>query len=76
MACTSLKAVEEINVKEKIFYGKHIADMQRELDLCGDVVSNVPTSVVDTPGDHVDVLTSCTDVGRAEKSSGKQTNIG
>ena len=50
MACTSLKAMEEINVKEKI---KQVADMQGELDLCGDVVSDVPALVVDTPSVRV-----------------------
>ena len=53
MACTSLKAVEEINVKEKI---KQVADMQGELDLCGDVVSVVPTSVVNALSHQVDVV--------------------
>ena len=36
MARSSLKDVEDINIQEKIFRGKHVADMQGELDLCGD----------------------------------------
>ena len=36
MARSSLKAEEEINIQEKIFCGNHVADMQGELDLCGD----------------------------------------
>ena len=68
--------MKDININEKIFRGKHIADMQGELDLCGNVVSNVPASIVDTSGEQVDVSTTHIDVGRAEKSSGKQTNIG
>ena len=36
MARSSLKDVEDINIQEKIFLGKHVADMQGELDLCGD----------------------------------------
>ena len=44
MARTSLKAEEEIDIQEKTFCGNHVADMQGELDLCGD-----------TLGDEVDV---------------------
>ena len=44
MAKTSLKAKEDINIHEKIFRENHVADMQGELDLCGD-----------TSGDEVDV---------------------
>ena len=69
MACTSLKTMEEINVNEKIFHGKHVADMQGELDLCDDVVSNVPASVVDTPSVRVDDSTTRIDVGVVEKLS-------
>ena len=69
MACTSLKTVEEINVKEKIFHGKHVADVQGELDLYGDVVSNDLTSVVDTPSVRVNDSTTRIDVGVAEGSS-------
>ena len=32
-----MKVVEEINIKDKIFREKHVADMQGELDLCGGV---------------------------------------
>ena len=60
MARTSLNAVEEINIKEKIFHGKNVANVQEEFDLCGD------TSSV-----HVDVSTARTDVRGAEESSKK-----
>ena len=63
MARTSFKVVEEINIKENIFHEKHKADMQGELDLCGN-----------TLGDQVDVSTIRTDVRGAEKSSGKEAH--
>ena len=34
IARTPMKVVKEINIKEKIFRKKHVADMQGELDLC------------------------------------------
>ena len=68
--------MKDININEKIFRGKHIADMQGELDLCGNVVSNVPASVVDTSGDQVAVSTTCIDAGGAEKSSTKHAERG
>ena len=37
IARTPIKAMKEINVKEKIFCEKQVADMQGELDLCGGV---------------------------------------
>ena len=70
MACTSLKAVEDMNVKEKFFCGKQVADMQGELNLCGDVVSNVPTSV------QVNDSTTRFDIGGAEESSKKHEERG
>ena len=76
MACTSLKTVEEINVKEKIFHGKHVADMQGELDLCDDVVSNVPASVVDTLSVRVNDSTTRIDVGVVERLSNKHEEKG
>ena len=45
IARTPMKAVKEINIKQKIFHEKHVADLQGELDLCGNVVFDVPTSV-------------------------------
>ena len=66
MACTSLKAVEEINVKQKIFRGKQVADMLGKLDFCGDVVFVVPTSVVNTPSHQVNVSTTRINAGGAE----------
>ena len=63
MTCTSLKAVEDMNVKEKIFRGKQVADIQGELNLCDGVISNVPTSV------QVNDSTTRIDIGGAEESS-------
>ena len=57
IARTLMKTVKEINIEEKIFRGKYVADMQGELDLCGNVVSDVPTLVVDTSSDQVGVST-------------------
>ena len=37
IARTPIKAMKEINVNEKIFCEKQVADMQGELDLCGGV---------------------------------------
>ena len=71
-----MKAKEEINIHEKIFRGNHVADMQGELDLCGDVVSNVPTSVVDTPSVRVNDSTTGIDVGRVEGLSKKHEEKG
>ena len=70
MARTSLKAKEDINIHEKIFHGNNVADMQGELDLCGDVVSNVPTSI------QVNDSTTRFDIGGAEESSKKHEERG
>ena len=53
LRCNMVCTVEDMNVKEKVFHGKQVADMQGELDLCGDVVSDVPALVVDTPSVRV-----------------------
>ena len=44
IARTPMKVVEEINIKEKIFCEKEVANMQRELDLCVDVDFDVSAS--------------------------------
>ena len=41
IARTSMKVVEEINIKDKIFRGKQVADIHGELDLCGVAVFDV-----------------------------------
>ena len=76
MARTSLKAKEDINIHGKIFHGNHVAEMQGELDLCGDVVSNVLTSVVDTPSVRVNDSTTCIDVEGVEGLSKKHEERG
>ena len=55
--------MEDMNVKEKIFRGKQVADIQGELNLCDGVISNVPTSV------QVNDSTTRIDIGGAEESS-------
>ena len=57
---TSLKAVEEINIKEKNFCGKYVADMRGESDLCDDA-----------SGDQVDVSIAHIDAREVEESSNK-----
>ena len=71
MARTSLKDEEEINIQENIFRGNHVADMQRELDLCDYIVYDAPASVVDTLSVLVCVLTTYVNAGGAEESSKK-----
>ena len=47
-----------------------------ELDLCGDVVSDIAASVVDTLGDRVDVSATRIDAKRAKNSSKKYAEKG
>ena len=76
MAKTSLKPKEDINIHEKIFRENHVADMQGELDLYGDVVSNDLTSVVDTPSVRVNDSTTRIDVEGVEGLSKKHEESG
>ena len=62
--------MEDMNVKEKIFRGMQVANMQGELDLCGNVISNVSSSV------QVNDSTTYINANEAEESSKKHAQRG
>ena len=45
IAYTSLKAAGKIRINKHIFHEKHEAGVQKELDLCGVVIYDVPGEV-------------------------------
>ena len=58
MACTSLKTIRDIKIKQNYFRGQHVASMQEELDLFGDIVYDIRASTIDTQSDQVYDLTT------------------